>query len=169
MTITVTDNAGYSSTASFTWTINQAPAFTSADTTTFTAGSPGTFAVTATGTPTPALSETGTLPGGVSFTDNGGGDGTLAGTPTTGTAGTYMFTLTATSAAGVTPQSFTLTVLTTSASSVLTTSANPVGLRQSGDLDRHGERQRHARGPDRHGQLQLTPPAATTSSAAARP
>ena len=61
----------------------QAPAITSAAATTFTAGALGTFTVTTTGFPTPALSETGALPSGVTFTDGrhghaqrhpGGGD-----------------------------------------------------------------------------------------------
>ena len=130
VTITVTDNAGYVGSASFTWTINQAPAFSTGNSATFTAGSPGSFAVTATGTPAPALTESGPLPGGVSLDDNGGGNGTLAGTPTTGTAGVYDITLIATSSAGVTDQSFTLTVLTTSSISALTSSLNPAGYQK---------------------------------------
>ena len=49
----------------------QAPAITSAAATTFTTGASGTFTVTTTGFPTPALSESGALPGGVTFNDNG--------------------------------------------------------------------------------------------------
>src|SRR5947209_4824023 len=47
-----------------------APTITSANSATFTIASPASFSVTATGTPTPALSETGPLPSGISFTDN---------------------------------------------------------------------------------------------------
>ena len=64
-----------------------------------------------TGVPTSALSETGSLPTGVTFVDNGNGTATLAGTPAAGTGGTYALTITA--ANGVPPdatQSFTLTV-----------------------------------------------------------
>ena len=74
-------------------------------------GSAGTFTVTATGNPTATFTETGALPAGVTFTDNGDGTATLAGTPAAGTGGTYPFTITATN--GVEPhatQSFTLTV-----------------------------------------------------------
>jgi hypothetical protein len=56
-------------------------------------------------------SETGALPSGVKFTDNGDGTATLSGTPAAGTGGTYPVTITATN--GVSPdatQSFTLTV-----------------------------------------------------------
>ena len=68
-------------TQSFTLTVNQAAAITSADSTTFTAGTLGTFTVTTTGFPISALSETGALPTGVTFVDNGNGTATLAGTP----------------------------------------------------------------------------------------
>jgi hypothetical protein len=96
-------------TQSFTLTVDQAPAITSADSATFTIGQANTFTVTTTGFPTPALSETGTLPIGVTFVDNGNGTATLAGTPAAGTVGAYAITITATN--GVDPtQSFTLNV-----------------------------------------------------------
>jgi hypothetical protein len=85
------------------------PAITSASSTTFTVGSAGTFTVTTSGT-SPTLSKTGTLPSGVTFTDNGNGTATLAGTPGAGTGTTYPLTITATNAAGAPTQSFTLTV-----------------------------------------------------------
>ena len=102
-----------SSIASGDLTVSEAPApaMTSADSTTFTTGTAGTFTVTTTGVPTSALSETGTLPSGVTFVDNGDGTATLAGTPAAGTDGTYPLTITADN--GVVPdatQSFTLTV-----------------------------------------------------------
>jgi hypothetical protein len=93
--------------------VNQAPAITSLDNTTFTLGAAGTFKVTTTGTPTAALSETGTLPSGVTFVDNGDGTATLAGTPAAGTAAGSPYTLMITANNGVTPnatQTFTLTV-----------------------------------------------------------
>ena len=63
------------------------------------------------GYPVAALSETGALPSGVTFVDNGNGTATLSGTPAAGTGGIYPITITATN--GVTPdatQTFTLTV-----------------------------------------------------------
>ena len=92
--------------------VNQAPAITSANTTTFTVGKSGSFSVTATGSPTPSLSEIGALPGGVTFTDNHNGTATLAGTPKPLTAGTYVIPITASN--GVSPdatQTFTLVVV----------------------------------------------------------
>ena len=67
--------------------------------------------MTTTGFPTLGLSETGSLPTGVTFVDNGNGTATLAGTPAAGTSGVYPLTIGASN--GVSPdasQSFTLTV-----------------------------------------------------------
>jgi glycosidase len=94
-----------------TLTVDQAPAITSADNTTFQVGQAGSFTITTTGFPMPALSESGGLPDGVSFTDNGNSTATLSGTPAAGSGGTYLLTITASN--GVSPdatQSFTLTV-----------------------------------------------------------
>jgi hypothetical protein len=89
----------------------QAPKITSADNTTFTVGTPGSFTVTATGAPTAGLSESGALPTGVAFTDNGDGTATLGGTPAAGSAPTYSLTITAANGVGSPDvQSFTLTV-----------------------------------------------------------
>ncbi|MEO8462674.1 MAG: Ig domain-containing protein, partial [Chloroflexota bacterium] len=94
----------------------QAPTFTSGNSATFIVGSPGTFTVTSTGFPTPTIGESGALPSGVTFTNNGDGTGTLAGTPATGTDATYPITFTATN--GVLPdatQGFTLRINAASA------------------------------------------------------
>jgi hypothetical protein len=88
-----------------------APAITSSASTTLAVGTAGTFTVTSTGAPVAALSETGTLPSGVTFADNGDGTAALSGTPGAGTAGTYPVTLTASN--GIAPdatQNFTLTI-----------------------------------------------------------
>ena len=85
--------------------------FASATSTTFTAGSPGTFTVTTVGNPAATISLAGTLPAGVTFVDNGDGTGTLSGTPAAGSGGVYPLTFAAVN--GVLPnstQSFTLTV-----------------------------------------------------------
>ncbi|APV50801.1 hypothetical protein BWI17_14560 [Betaproteobacteria bacterium GR16-43] len=83
------------------------PAFTSANSTTFTRNSAGNFSVTRTGTPTPTLSMTGTLPTGVTFTP---ATGALAGTPALGSNLTYNVTFTATNGSGSVNQPFTLNV-----------------------------------------------------------
>jgi outer membrane protein assembly factor BamB len=95
-----------------TITVDAAPAITSAASASATATVALNFTVTTTGTPTPALSVTsGSLPGGVSFTDNGNGTATIAGPPAALSEGTYPITINATN--GIAPdasQSFTLTV-----------------------------------------------------------
>ena len=115
--VTIVDFGGSSATATTPVTvvpalIEQAPAITSANQVTFTVGSAGSFTITTTGIPAAALTVTGTLPGGVIFTDDGNGVGTLAGTPAAGRAGTYELTVAASN--GTQPdatQEFTLTVL----------------------------------------------------------
>ncbi len=91
-------------------TVGQAPAITSAGSAIFAAGTSGTFPVTATGSPAAALSESGPLPAGITFTDLGNGTAGLAGTPPAGSGGAYPITISATSSAGSTSQAFTLTV-----------------------------------------------------------
>ena len=84
-----------------TVTVSQAPAITSGNAATFTVGTGETFMVTTAGTPTPAITETGALPSGVTFTDNGNGTATLTGTATTGSQGSYPLTIAA--ANGIVP------------------------------------------------------------------
>ena len=97
--------------------VNQAPQITSANNTTFTSGLPGSFTVTTTGFPTGAamsITVTGTLPSGVTFTNNNNGTATLAGTPAPGTQTTSPYILTITANNGVPPpatQTFTLNVI----------------------------------------------------------
>ena len=94
-----------------TITVQQAPAITSAGSATFTAGTQGSFSVLTTGSPTAAITESGALPSGVTFTDNGNGTAALAGTPAAGASGSYPITIKA--ANGVSPdatQSFQLSV-----------------------------------------------------------
>ena len=86
-----------------------APAFTSSTTATSIVGAPFTTTIHTTGTPTAAVAEAGALPTGLTFTNNGDGTATIAGTPAAGTGGSYPITLTATSSAGSTTQTFTLT------------------------------------------------------------
>jgi hypothetical protein len=106
--INASNGVGSPATQSFTLTVNQAPAFTSAGSATFTAGTAGTFTVVASGFPAPTLSESGTLPSGVTFN---AATGVLSGTPAAGTGNTYTLTFTATNGVGSpATQTFTLTV-----------------------------------------------------------
>ncbi|MGH8989213.1 MAG: putative Ig domain-containing protein [Acidimicrobiales bacterium] len=91
--------------------MGEAPAFQSAASTTFAAGTADTFTVTTTGYPAPSISESGRLPRAVTFATEGNGKAVLSGTPTTSRPRTYTLELTAWNWAG-TPvtQRFRLTV-----------------------------------------------------------
>ena len=102
-------NAAGSPTQSFTLTVNQPAAITSANNTTFTVGTNGSLQSAASGFPTTyTFTSTGTaLPSGVTLSSGG----LLSGTPAAGTGGIYNLTFMASN--GVAPdgtQSFTLTV-----------------------------------------------------------
>jgi hypothetical protein len=89
LTIGAANGIAPAASQAFTLTMDEAPAITSSATDTFTTGQSGTFTVTTTGFPTGTLSQTGALPDGVTFTDNGNGTATLAGTPTIAAGGIY--------------------------------------------------------------------------------
>jgi Abnormal spindle-like microcephaly-assoc'd, ASPM-SPD-2-Hydin/Putative Ig domain len=106
---------------SVNFTVNQPPAITSANTTTFTVGTAGNFTVTASGFPAPTFSETGTLPSNVTLSSAG----VLSGTPAANTGGTYKITITASN--GISPnatQSFTLIVNSGATLKIAPTSVN---------------------------------------------
>jgi len=63
-----------------------APAITSGNAASFTTGAAGSFTITSTGAPTAGLTRTGTLPPGMTFTDNGDGTAKISGTPTNAAA-----------------------------------------------------------------------------------
>ena len=89
------------------------PSFTSAATITFPQGFEALFTITTTGSPIPRITESGKLPGGIKFVDNGDGTATLSGRPGNGLgqAGDYFVTLTASN--GVSPaatQNFKVTI-----------------------------------------------------------
>jgi CSLREA domain-containing protein/uncharacterized repeat protein (TIGR02543 family) len=108
ISVTASNAAGASAAQTFTLTVDQAPAITSAASTTFATGTAGSFTVTATGYPAPTFTKTGTLPTGVTFA---AATGVLSGTPGASAGGSYSLTFTATNAAGTSAaQSFTLTV-----------------------------------------------------------
>ncbi|MGA2233021.1 MAG: putative Ig domain-containing protein, partial [Tepidisphaeraceae bacterium] len=104
--------------------VDQAATITSPSAVIFPPGVNTRFTVTTTGFPTPALSEDGVLPDGITFVDNGDGTATLSGIPIVGTAGNYSLSLSATN--GVSPdatQAFALTVEQTPSSGSFNVSA----------------------------------------------
>jgi hypothetical protein len=107
-TITASNGVSPNATQLFTLTIDQAPAVTSSNNISFYVGVSSSFTVTATGYPTPRLTSSEFLPGGVYFIDNGNGTGTIYGTPTA--AGTFPGTIIASNSVGHATQDFTLYV-----------------------------------------------------------
>ena len=101
---------GGSTSAVLVQNVNQAPAITSANATTFSVGTAGNFNVTTTGNPAPTFSLSGDpLPAGVTFNTN---TGVFGGTPASGTVGVYNLVITASN--GIAPnatQNFTLTII----------------------------------------------------------
>ena len=106
VTITATNASGASS-QTFTLKVDEVPTITSPSSYTATVGTPIAFDVTTTGFPNPKLSESGTLPAGITFHP---ANGSFSGTPKTKSVGTYPITITATNSSGTASQQFTLTV-----------------------------------------------------------
>src|SRR5262249_33682931 len=94
-------NGGPPVTQPFVLSVQQAASITRGAAVTFAVGSFGTFTVTTTGLPIPALLAAGALPGGVTFVDNGNGTATLSGTPAGGSGGIYPLALTAVNGVGL--------------------------------------------------------------------
>lgn|GEM_PF-1991254 len=106
VTFTASNGVGANAVQHFTLTVDAAPAITSASNATFTEGDEASLTVTATGTPAPAIAESGTLPEGVTFDS---GTGVLSGTATQ--EGVYHIVFTAANGVGSDAvQHFTLTV-----------------------------------------------------------
>jgi hypothetical protein len=126
VTVTAANGVGQPATQTLVVTIDQAPAFTSSSSASAVMGTPFSYTVSTAGFPVPTLSEAGSLPPGLTFTDNGNGTATIAGTPTT--LGTSTLTLGA--ANGISPdasQTLTLVVGTAPAQPTATTTSNPCG------------------------------------------
>jgi hypothetical protein len=100
--------------------VDQAPAITSAASATFKVGQAGSFTIKSTGYPVAALTESGGLPDGVTFVDQGNGTAILSGTPAAGSGNVYTLTVSASN--GVSPaatQTFNLTVDANSGSNTI--------------------------------------------------
>jgi hypothetical protein len=110
VTVTASNGVSPAATANVTVVVGSAPTITSPATTTVTAASPASFAVTTSGSPAPSLGEAGTLPPGMTFTDNGDGTATIAGTPQTASATSYAIQLSAANGLGQVTKTLTITV-----------------------------------------------------------
>jgi len=109
LTLTAKNTSG-TVTQAFALTVTRAPAINKIRTTTARAGSAVNLPIAATGYPVPALTESGALPRGLTFTDHGNGTGAITGTPAADSSGSYSITITATSTSGTASQTFTLRV-----------------------------------------------------------
>jgi sugar lactone lactonase YvrE len=108
--VIITNTAGSTTSNAAILTVTQAPAITSVSNATFTANQFGTFTITTTGSPTPALSYTGTFPTWASFNT---ATGVISGTPTDATGSPFTFTIIADNGVGSpVTQNFVLTVQT---------------------------------------------------------
>ncbi len=85
------------------------PVFTSANHVTLIVGTASSFTIATNASPMAALSLVGTLPSGLTFTDNHNGTATLSGTPAAGTAGVYHLSFLAFNGISAS-QTFTLTM-----------------------------------------------------------
>jgi alpha-tubulin suppressor-like RCC1 family protein len=110
LTLTARNRTG-KATQEFFLTITKAPAITEIGNARAKVGVRLRLAIRASGYPSPALSESGSLPGGVSFTDNGNGTAVITGTPAAGSAGSYPIAITATNTSGTAARQFTITVI----------------------------------------------------------
>jgi outer membrane protein assembly factor BamB len=110
ITVVAANGVAPTATQSFVLEVNAAPAFTSPADLTVVAGDPADFSVTTSGFPVSAISETGSLPSGMTLTDEGNGTATLAGTPQPAAIGAYPITLLASNGPGGATQNFVLTI-----------------------------------------------------------
>ncbi|MCX6023897.1 MAG: Ig-like domain repeat protein, partial [Chloroflexi bacterium] len=106
-----------------------APAITSAASAAFTIGTAGGYTVTATGTPAPTLSMSGTLPSGITFNT---ATGVLSGAPAVGAGGSFGLSFTAANGVGANAvQPFTLIVNRVASAVSVSSSVNPTVSGQS--------------------------------------
>ncbi|MGO9752579.1 MAG: putative Ig domain-containing protein [Solirubrobacteraceae bacterium] len=137
LTITAKSSAG-TATQAFTLTVTKAPVIKTIPTTTGHVGSTLSLTITAKGYTTPMLVESGTLPSGVSFTDNGNGTAKIAGVPAVGSGGAHTITITATNALGTATQSFTLKIDEAPTVTSAATATASIGARSPSRSPRHG-------------------------------
>jgi RHS repeat-associated protein len=130
-TVTASSNAASKTVVTFTITVQQAPAITSAASAIFVVGQAGSFNVRASGFPAATFAETGALPGGVTLSSSG----VLSGTPAAGSHNRYPIQITATNSAGTSVvQHFTLVVDTAPTFTGTTSGSNTFTLGKPGSF-----------------------------------
>jgi hypothetical protein len=106
---------------------SEPPVVVSSGDVTLTVDTPASFSVMAAGVPAPSLSLSGSLPGGLHFTDNGNGTGVISGVPQPGSTGSWGLAVTAHNGSGPdATQSLRITVIPAATSTgVVWSSLNP--------------------------------------------
>jgi hypothetical protein len=131
LTITAANGVGSPAVQHLALVVDASPAITSAGSFSVLPGRYGSFTITATGTPTPVLSESGALAPGLAFKANGNGTATIAGTPPVGTRGTYRVAITASNGTGnAAVQDLGITVAPSATVTSVAASANPATVGQ---------------------------------------
>lgn len=95
LTINAFNGVGSPATQEFTLTVQEQPAIVSPDFADFYIGQSTSFTVSTMGLPVGTLTTSGSLPSGLTFTDNEDGTATISGTPASSTEGSYTITVTA--------------------------------------------------------------------------
>jgi hypothetical protein len=124
ITITADNGVAPPATQDFTLVVEQAPMITSPGIAAFADGQAGSYTITTTGSPAPAISETGKLPSGLNFTDNGDGSATIAGL-TNSTPRSLQLTITASNGAGTATEPFALSVVADRPGETLSVTCRP--------------------------------------------
>ncbi len=109
ITFTATSSAGTAK-QTFTLTVGQAPTITSGTSATAMSRQSFSYTVQTTGSPTAAITMTGSLPSGLTFVDNHNGTARISGTPGRRTSGTYTLVFTAKNIYGTATRTLTLRV-----------------------------------------------------------
>lgn len=110
VTVTASNGVGSPATKNLSVTVNEAPELTGPSEARFVTGSANAIGYSSDGFPQATLTQTGTLPAGLSFVDNGNGSATISGTAPANAVGDYPITITASN--GQSPDAVTHTVIT---------------------------------------------------------
>ena len=126
--ITATNSMG-SATEHLVMSLVAKPSITSAASVQVAPGTATSFTITSTGSPTPSLSESGTLPPGLAFHASTNGTAVISGTPPANASGTYDVVITATNSMGSATEHFVMSLVVTAppkqAAISLSSSPNP--------------------------------------------
>jgi large repetitive protein len=128
VTLVATNGIGSPAKRTLDIVVGFAPVVVTSPTATFTAGRQNHFAVDSVAYPADSISESGSLPRGVTFAVNQDGTATLSGLPATAALGAYKFSVAARNSFGTFTQAFTLLVGEVPAFSSTDSASFPVGV-----------------------------------------